>query len=116
MQVRFQADTDLDARVLRGLRRAAPDIDRRTAVEARLAGLSDDEVLRISADSGRVLVSQDRRTMPSHFVRFRAAAQSPGVILHREAVPIATAVEELVLIWSASEADEWFNRLIWIPL
>jgi hypothetical protein len=28
----------------------------------------------------------------------------------------AAAIEELVLIWSASEADEWTNRLLWIPL
>jgi hypothetical protein len=116
MQVRFQADADLDGRVLRGLRRAAPEIDIRTAADAGLAGLPDYDVLRIAADSGRVLVSQDRRTMPSHFVRFRADAQSPGVILLRDAVPVAIAIEELILIWSASDADEWFNRLVWIPL
>jgi hypothetical protein len=39
-----------------------------------------------------------------------------GVILLREAIPIATAVEELALIWNASEAAEWINRLVWIPL
>ena len=40
----------------------------------------------------------------------------PGVILIREAIPMSTAIEELVLIWSASEADEWIDRLVWIPL
>ena len=54
--------------------------------------------------------------MPGHFRRFAADATSPGVILLREGVPISTAVDELVLIWSASEADEWINRLAWIPL
>ena len=71
MPVRFQADADLDGRILRGLRRAAPEIDIRTADDANLAGLEDPEVLRIAADSGRILVSQDRRTMPGHFARFR---------------------------------------------
>lgn len=116
MRVRFQADADLDGRILRGLRRAAPEIDIRTASDAGLAGLEDPEVLRVSADSGRVLVSQDRGTMPGHFVRYVSNAQSPGVILLREAVPIATAIEELMLIWNASDAEEWINRLIWIPL
>ncbi len=116
MRVRFQADADLDGRVLRGLKRAAPEIDIRTAEEAALTGLEDPEVLRIAAESGRVLVSQDRRTMPGHFRRFAADATSPGVILLREDVSISAAVEELVLIWSASEADEWVNRLVWIPL
>jgi predicted nuclease of predicted toxin-antitoxin system len=116
MRVRFQADADLDGRVLRGLRRAAPGVDIRTANDARLAGLKDSEVLEIAADSGRILVSQDRRTMPLHFTRYMARAQSPGVILLRQAIPISTAIEELALIWSASEAAEWINRLVWIPL
>jgi hypothetical protein len=116
MRVRFQADADLDGRILRGLRRAAPEIDIRASGDAGLAGLEDLEVLRIAADAGRILVSQDRRTMPAHFTRFTSSAQSPGVILLRGATPISTAIEELVLIWSASEAEEWGGRLMWIPL
>ena len=88
----------------------------RTAADAALAGLKDPEVLRIAADSARILVSQDRRTMPTHFARFTAGAQSPGVILLREGISISTAIEELILIWSASEAEEWKGRLVWIPL
>ncbi len=113
MRVRFQADADLDGRILRGLQRTAPGVNIRTAADAGLTGLEDLEVLRAAADSGRILVSQDRRTMPSHFARFISARQSPGVILLREEIPIGTAIEELELIWSASEAEEWFNRLVW---
>jgi len=116
MRVKFQADADLDGRILRGLRRIAPEIDIRTAPEAGLAGLQDPEVLRIAAEAGRTLISQDRRTMPAHFARFCATASSPGVILLREATSISTAIEEIILIWSASEAEEWKGRLVWIPL
>jgi predicted nuclease of predicted toxin-antitoxin system len=116
MRVRFQADADLDGRVIRGLRRAAPGVDIRTAADAGLERLEDSEVLQIAADSGRILVSQDRRTMPSHFSRYVTRADSPGVILLRETIPISIAIEELALIWNASEAAEWINRLVWIPL
>jgi hypothetical protein len=116
MRVRFQADADLDGRIIRGLRRVAPEIDIRSSGDASLAGLGDLEVLRIAADSGRILVSQDRRTMPAYFARFTSDGQSPGVILLREAIPISSAIEELVLIWTASEAEEWVNRIVWIPL
>ena len=54
--------------------------------------------------------------MPGHFARFSTSARSPGVILLREGIPISTAIDELVLIWSASEAEDWIGRLIWIPL
>ncbi len=116
MRVKFQADADLDGRILRGLRRVAPEIDILAAADAGLTGLTDPEVLRIAADSGRILVSQDRRTMPAHFTRFSSHARTPGVILLREAIPISTAIEELALIWNASEAEEWVNRIVWIPL
>jgi len=35
------------------------------------------------------------------------------VIILREATPIAPAIEGLVLIWAASDAEEWINRLAW---
>lgn len=107
---------DLDGRILRGLRRTAPEIDISSAADAGLDGVKDPDVLRIAAHSARILVSQDRRTMPGHFARYTATEPSPGVILLRAAVSVATAIEELVLIWSASEAEEWSGRLVWIPL
>ena len=116
MRIRFQADADLDGRILKALKRAAPEIDIRTAAQAGLTGLNDPDVLRIAAEAGRILVSQDRRTMPAHFARYVMSAPSPGVILLRSAVPIVTVREELILIFTASEAEEWSNRLVWIPL
>src|SRR5205823_11156812 len=110
MRIKFQADADLDGRILRGLRRVAPEVDVRTAAEAGLAALEDPEVLRLAAEAGRILISQDRSTMPAHFQRFVSRSQSPGVIL-RARVPIAVAIEELLLISAASETEEWINRL-----
>ena len=116
MRIRFQADADLDGRIVRGLKRRAQDIDFRTASDAGIAGLKDPDVLRLSAEAERVLVSQDRRTMTAHYAAYVSAANSTGVILLREAISICVAIEELVLIWTASEAEEWINRLAWIPL
>jgi len=70
--------------VIRGLKRVAPEIEIRTAAEAELAGLDDLDVLRIGAATDRILISQDRRTMPGNFHRFAASGTSPGVILLRE--------------------------------
>lgn len=54
--------------------------------------------------------------MPLHFARFSARARSSGVILLREAIAISSAIEEIVLIRNASEAEEWADRLVWVPL
>src|ERR1700693_2207565 len=86
MRIRFQADADLDGRILRGLRRVAPELNMRTAAEAGLAVVEDSEVLRLAADAGRILISQDRSTMPDHFQRFFSNSQNSGVILLRARV------------------------------
>lgn len=54
--------------------------------------------------------------MPGHFARFAADAERLGVILLREAISIASASDEIVLIWAASDSEDWINRLVWIPL
>jgi hypothetical protein len=54
--------------------------------------------------------------MPKHFREFGRTASSPGVILLREAISIGTAIDEIVLIWTASAPEEWVDRIVWIPL
>jgi hypothetical protein len=94
----------------------APAINFQTAHEAGLHGLDDQSVPAHAAREGRILVSHDRRTMPSHFASFMATRMSAGVILISQYLPIMQAVEDLMLIWEASEAEEWVNRLDSLPL
>jgi hypothetical protein len=63
-----------------------------------------------------VLVSHDVGTMPAQFRAFRNAGEcSSGVFLIPQRLDIAAAIDELLLIWLASEASEWENRLEWLP-
>jgi hypothetical protein len=71
----------------------------------------------LSAAEGRILISHDVNTLPKHFGHFVTDGQgSPGVFLIPQSLPLSRAIDELVLIWSASEADEWQNLLVWLPL
>jgi hypothetical protein len=55
--------------------------------------------------------------MPAHFRAFRnAGRRSSGVFLIQQSLDIGIAIDELLLIWMASEASEWENRLDWLPL
>jgi Domain of unknown function (DUF5615) len=85
------------------------------AHKAGLKGLLDDQVLAIAASEGRILVSHDLSSMPEHFSKFVATQHSPGVMLIAQSLPIKIAVEELVLIWGASEAEEWIDAITWLP-
>jgi hypothetical protein len=109
---RFQADADFNQRIVAATVRREPAIDFRTADEAGLRGLLDPEILARAAAEGRVLVSHDRKTMPHHFGEFLSRVSSPGVLIFPQYLPIGVVVEELVLIWTATEASEWTDRLL----
>jgi predicted nuclease of predicted toxin-antitoxin system len=116
MRIRFQADADLNQIIVAAVLRHLPEADFRSATDAGLAGLSDLEVLAQAAKDGRVLVTHDKNTMPSHFADFIAKTESPGVILVHQSLPVARVLEDLALIWGASQAEEWKNRIVHLPL
>jgi hypothetical protein len=116
MKIRFQADADLREVIIKSLLRLEPTIDFRSAHKADLAGLDDDKVLAVAADDGRVLVTHDRKTMPHHFAEFINGRTSPGVIVVPQDSSVAAAVDDLLLIWTASEASEWLDRICYLPL
>lgn len=115
MKLRFQADNDLDQRIVTATRRLDVMIDFQTAVSANLHGVADEEVLRLAAKSGRILVSHDRRTLPAHLVRFIEERNSPGVILISRRISVGRAAEWLYLLWAASEMDEYENIIYDLP-
>lgn len=116
MKIRFQADVDLNHIILNATLRREGRIDFQSAQTANLDSLSDLEVLAIAAGLGRVLVSHDRKTMPLNFSEFITQASSSGVIIIPQTLSIRAAVEDIILIWEASEAEEWINRIYILPL
>ena len=88
-----------------------------SARDANLEGIADPRVLAIAADQDRILVTSDLRTMPGHFADFlETRGSSPGVFLVKQRTPVADVIDELVLIWAATDADEWRDRIVEIPL
>jgi predicted nuclease of predicted toxin-antitoxin system len=115
--IRFLADADLNEGIVAGCLRREPMMDFLPANEADLEGVPDPEVLALAAEHNRILVSHDFQTMPRHFGEFlQTAGSSPGVILVPQRLLVAEAIDELVLIWCASESEEWTNRILRIPL
>lgn len=112
MRIRFQADNDLDERIVIATRRLDPEIDFQVARGLGLHGVSDLRVLTLAAEQGRVLVSHDRRTMPSQFKTFIASQTSSGIIIVSQKLPIGVASELLYLLWAASDAEEYVNTII----
>lgn len=115
--IRFLADADLNEGIVAGCLRREPEMDFLSANDADLEGVPDPEVLALAAAQDRILVSHDFQTMPRRFGDFlQAGNSSPGVLVVPQRLPVRDAIEELVLIWAASNAEEWQNRILRIPL
>ena len=117
MKIRFQADADFNEDILFGVIRAEPGVDFQTAAVIGLRGLRvpDDRVLELVAGEGRVLVSHDWETMPYYFAEFVASQTSPGLLIVPQHLGVRVAIEQLLMIWGASEAEEYVNRIVRLP-
>ena len=116
MRARFQADADLRFGIVRALCIREPTLDFQAAQGVIRDSTSDPEVLALASDAGRVLVSHDFETMPGHFYRFLESRESPGLILLPQLWPLGRAVEEIQIAWLCQEADEFRNRILYLPL
>lgn len=54
--------------------------------------------------------------MPRHFANFILRHTSPGVFIIAQNMSVRTAIEELLLVWAASESEEWTNLIVELPL
>jgi len=115
VKLRFQADADLNEDIVKGVLRREPRIDFRTATSARLRGLSDLQVLALAAQVDRIVVSHDRKTMPHAFGEFIQNEVSPGLFLISQKTDLLVAIDSVLLAWSASDSEEWINRMVAIP-
>lgn len=61
-------------------------------------------------------MTHDRKTMPVHFAAFIQQRESPGALIVAQFPNIGPVIDDLLLIWAATEADEWKNILEYLPL
>jgi len=116
-QPRILADEDLRGSIVRAVRRLEPNIDITTIVEQGQSSISDEEVLAYAWENRWLLVSHDVTTMKATAERRLADGDGiHGLFLTSQRRPTRVVAESLVLIWSASEFEEWRDRIVYLPL
>jgi hypothetical protein len=115
--LRLLIDQDLDHDILRGLVRRIPRLDAVTAFEIRMGEATDPELLNRAAREGRVVVvTHDRTTMPAHAADLMGTGGSiGGLIIVPRGLPLRRVIEDLEMMVTCSENDEWVNVISYLP-
>jgi predicted nuclease of predicted toxin-antitoxin system len=114
---RFLADQDFNEHILRGLQRAEPAVEVLRLREVGLEERPDPEVLAYAAAEGWIVLSHDVNTMSAAATARQVAGQPfNGLFLVHQQSPIAPVIEDLVLIWASSDAEEWAYQVWYLPL
>lgn len=116
MRVRFLADANLDQDIVAGVLRRERNVDFELPQGVIPAGMKDPDVPAVAASMGRILVTHDVRTMPRHFGDFITRGECPGLIIVPRSMRIGLVIEEILMIWHVSEAEEWTNVFRRLPL
>jgi len=84
---------------------------------APLYGTSDADILEWIEASGYILVSRNRRTMPGYLRdHLTQGGHIPGMLLLKRRISTGELIAELLLIWYASEPDEYQDHIRYLPL
>lgn len=118
-KIRFLLDENVDPLVLELLRQREPAIDIKLIGDDDAPPLSTDDetILSWIEKTGYVLVTHNRRSMPRHLHNhFARGGEIPGILLIRRKTLLGPLLDELQLIWVASAAEEYLNRIQHIPM
>ena len=97
--------------------RLEPLIDFKSVRELGWSGKPDPEILSLAAENGWLVVSHDVNTMSGHAVqRVDAASPMAGLLLAPQFRSTRAIADSLVLIWSATEMEEWTDRIVYLPI
>jgi hypothetical protein len=114
---RFLANHDLTEAILLGVMRREPTLEFRRLREVAMADKPDAEVLEFAARQNLLVVSHDVNTMTAHAAkRIAAGLPMPGVFVTHQSDPIGIIIDDLILIWVASEAEEWAGQVVFLPI
>jgi hypothetical protein len=84
---------------------------------APLRGAPDSELLRWIEANQCMLITNNRATMPIHLERHLAEGRHvSGIVQLPRQLNINLVIEDLLLIWTAGEPDEFQDQILYLPL
>lgn len=115
MSIKLYMDVHVRRAVTDGLRLRGVDV--LTAQEDGAGALTDPQLLSRATALGRVLFSQDDDLLREAQKRQHSGEVFAGVVYaHQLNISIGQCIDDLELIAQLTEAEEWLNKLAYLPL
>ncbi len=77
----------------------------------------DPDILAWIEKTGYILVTANRRTIPGHArAHYAEGHHVPGILFLRRGATLGQIIEQLYLLWAASDAQEYVDRLLYLPM
>ena len=118
MKIRFLLDENLSKQIKFAVLRRNPSVDILGVGDqnAPSFGTLDPEILLYVEQSQRLLITDNRKSMPGHLEAHWSNKRIIwGLLWVRPKTSIGELTESIYLLWEASEAQEWINVVDWIP-
>ena len=119
MKIRFLLDEHISPSVRTGLLHRQPEIDVLCVGDenAPPLGASDKDILHFLETEQRALVTMNRRSMWKHITEhWKAGRHLWGVFWVSRDMSYGELIGQLLLLWEASEAEEWYDQLLDLPI
>jgi hypothetical protein len=119
MKMRFLLDEHLALYTKSAIHHRNPLIDVLRIGEPGAPPLAtpDPDILSYLGPAQRALITRNRRSMMEHYGEHVAAEKSHwGIFVASSRLSVRDLSEQIELFWEASEAEEWIDRIVNLPL
>jgi predicted nuclease of predicted toxin-antitoxin system len=113
---RFLTNHDFNENIPRGVERLEANVEFLRLREIGFEEKSDPEILEYASQNGWIVLSHDVNTMSAAaFSRIKNRQPMCGLLLAHQTSHLGPIIDNLLLIWSASELEEWHDRVFFLP-
>jgi len=114
--IKLAADENFNGKILRGLRRRNPEIDIVRVQDSPAFKADDPSVLAWAAQENRILLTHDIRTMSTFaFDRIEIGLPMPGLFQVNQTAAINQVIEDIILLATCSQEEEWAGQIHYLP-
>lgn len=114
---RFLADHDLNEIIVAGVLRREPAVEFLRVRDLGMEKARDHQILEYAQRELLLVVSHDVNTMPAAaYLRSAKGESFPGLLMVRQSLAVGKVIDDLLLIWSATELEEWKGQVVFLPI